>query len=796
MALDTSKCGKKTVHLQAKDTGKHYVRLMTCNKLECPSCQPVISARIKKKIRYYAQHERLFFFNTITSKDGFVDLDNVFKKIRKDLTYHSTIEGHMKKKKVDYDKALAWYEKKKKKLIASDLDIELQIMARMDALIKVAKLNSVYYMRLSESKKIEFRKQYADSIKKQFDESYRLKKNDNDLCEKLREKIEKRFSENEHEDFKFIRVLEYHKSGQPHYHFLSNKYISHTLLKKVTVEGVSEVYDNTYIVEDAISKNKELNYGNVDTSIVANYVSKITDYVTKDTIETYLEVQKENDISKKLISSSNSIKIFDDKDEDDLKYKKLGVFDYQLNSTNYEVPLNVGEVYESVEDFIKENSKMLRDEHAIRLHHLVRDLDLSDEIKYSYMINERLLQISSMDFLVERLGDYRTEGLTFDQVRLMKSFIDNRITLLLGRAGTGKTYTLVNLLNRLKPDPNKTIVCTYTGKASSRIRELFREYDLQDYKALTIHKTCASNFNSKFFRNEYNIIDCAYLIIDEVSMIPREILSKLLQAVPSHVKIIFAGDDAQLPPVNDTSIIPELESLDFVNTVRLTQVFRSEDAVLGQAYNVLGRKSIDYNLFGEDMKELVLKLISDGYQILTNTRKLAKDINMIVQESKNDITKCFDDYKYNLKDRVMIIANSSARNVSNGDTGMIVDFDERGICVRLDLEDREVFYKYEDTEEIVPAYAFTVHKSQGSEYENVAVFVDSQPKLNTNNLLYTGITRAKKNIKVYVPDEMVLTTMINRIPEPVSNVTLNNVFNVVHGVMRMDEKIKKESSHS
>ncbi|MGD6840714.1 ATP-dependent DNA helicase [Bacillus thuringiensis] len=795
MALDTSKCGKKTVHLQAKDTLKHYVRLMTCNKLECPSCQPVISARIKKKIRYYAQHERLFFFNTITSKDGFNDLDNVFKKIRKYLTYDATVEGYMKKKKVDYDKALVWYEKKKKKLIESDLDIELQIIARMDALIKVAKLNSVYYMRLSESKKIEFRKQYADSIKKQFDESYCLKKNDNDLCEKIREKIEKRFSENEQEDFKFIRVLEYHKSGQPHYHFLSNKYISHTLLKKVTVEGVSEVYDNTYIVEDAISKNKELNYGNVDTSIVANYVSKITDYVTKDTIETYLEVQKENDISKKLISSSNSIKIFDDKDEDDLKYKKLGVFDYQLNSTNYEVPSNVGEVYESVEDFIKENSKMLRDEHAIRLHHLVRDLDLSDEIKYSYMINERLLQISSMDFLVERLGDYRTEGLTFDQVRLMKSFIDNRITLLLGRAGTGKTYTLVNLLNRLKPDPNKTIVCTYTGKASSRIRELFREYDLQDYKALTIHKTCASNFNSKFFRNEYNIIDCAYLIIDEVSMIPREILSKLLQAVPSHVKIIFAGDDAQLPPVNDTSIIPELEALEFVNTVRLTQVFRSEDAVLGQAYNVLARKSIDYNLFGEDMKELVLKLISDGYQILTNTRKLAKDINMIVQESKNDITKCFDDYKYNLNDRVMIIANSSARNVSNGDTGKIIDFDERGVCVRLDLEDREVFYKYEDTEEIVPAYAFTVHKSQGSEYENVAVFVDSQPKLNTNNLLYTGITRAKKNIKVYVPDEMVLTNMIHTVPEPVSNVTLNNVFDVVHGVIRMDEKIKKESSH-
>ncbi|MGH0653083.1 ATP-dependent DNA helicase, partial [Bacillus paranthracis] len=657
-------------------------------------------------------------------------------------------------------------------------------------LIKVAKLNSVYYMRLSESKKIEFRKQYADSIKRQFDESYRLKKNDNDLCEKLREKIEKRFSENEHEDFKFIRVLEYHKSGQPHYHFLSNKYISHTLLKKVTVEGVSEVYDNTYIVEDAISKNKELNYENVDTDIVANYVSKITDYVTKDTVETLMEVQKENDITKKLISSSNSIKIFDDKDEDDLKYKKLGVFDYQLNSTNYEVPSNVGEIYESVEDFIKDNSIMRRDEHAIRLSGLVKEMDLSDEIKYSYMIHERLLAIASVDFMIERLGNYRTEGLTFEQLKLLKSFIDNRITLLLGRAGTGKTYTLVNLLGRLKPNPNKTLICTYTGKASSRIRELLREQDLEGYKPMTIHKACSSNFASKFFRNEYNILDCAYLIIDEVSMIPREILAKLLQAVPGHVKIIFAGDDAQLPPVNDTSIIPELEALEFVNTVRLTQVFRSGDSVLGQAYNVLSRKSIDYDLYSENMEDLVKKLVSDGYQILTNTRKLAKDINLIVQAAKKDITKCFNDFKYDRYDRVMIIANSSARNVSNGDTGEIFDFDERGVYVHLDLEDREVFYKYEDTEEIVPAYAFTVHKSQGSEYSKVALFVDSQPKLNTNNLLYTGITRAKKDIKVYVPNEMVLTTMINTVPEPVSNVTLNNVFDVVHGVM----DIKKSSS--
>jgi len=790
MALDVSKCGKKTAHLKSKETGKHYAKALTCNKLECPRCQPVIAARIQKMVRFYSQRERLFFFNTLTSKDGIKDLESIFKKIRQELNVNFTIEGYIKRKKVSYEKAVKWYEKKKKKTILSDVEVELLRISRYDAVISVAKRKKVYYKNLSSDDKAKFKDIYSDLIYENFLWIYDYKCKDQSLRDELYNNISKRFEENEFVDFKFIRVLEFHKSGQPHYHFLSNRYVPHTLLKKITVEGVSEVYDNTYIVEDALRKNPDLTYDSVDTDIVSNYVSKITNYVTKDTIDTFLTMQGDGDISKKLISSSNSIKIFKEKDEKDLKYIKLGVFDYQLNSTNYEIPLNVGDVYESVEDFIKEHSKMLRDEHAIRLHHLVRELDLSDEIKYSYMIHERLLQISSMDFLVERLGDYRTEGFSFDQVRLMKSFIDNRITLLLGRAGTGKTYTLVNLLNRLKPDPNKTIVCTYTGKASSRIRELFREYDLQDYKALTIHKTCSSNFNSKFFKNEYNIIDCAYLIIDEVSMIPREILAKLLQAVPSHVKIIFAGDDAQLPPVNDTSIIPELEALDFVNTVRLTQVFRSEDAVLGQAYNVLNRKSIDYNLFGEDMKELVLKLISDGYQILTNTRKLAKDINMIVQAEKKDITLCFDDFKYDLNDRVMIIANSSARNVSNGDTGKIVDYDECGVCVRLDLEDREVFYKYEDTEEIVPAYAFTVHKSQGSEYENVAVFVDSQPKLNTNNLLYTGITRAKKNIKVYVPDEMVLSTMINRVPEPVSNITLNNVFDLVNGIL----DIKKTSS--
>ncbi|MEC0014880.1 ATP-dependent RecD-like DNA helicase, partial [Bacillus cereus] len=188
--------------------------------------------------------------------------------------------------------------------------------------------------------------------------------------------------------------------------------------------------------------------------------------------------------------------------------------------------------------------------------------------------------------------------------------------------------------------------------------------------------------------------------------------------VPSYTKIIFAGDDAQLPPVNDSSVIPELYNLDFVNTVRLTKVFRSGDGVLERAYKVLNRELIDYELYDEKkLSNVVLMLVEQGYQILTNTKKLSKQINLLVQDSKKDITKCFNDYSYQVGDRIMITANDSSRKVCNGETGKIVNFDDNGIYIQLDLNNKCVFYKYVDTVNIVPAYAFTVHKSQGSEYE-------------------------------------------------------------------------------
>ncbi|MGU9537245.1 hypothetical protein, partial [Proteus mirabilis] len=144
-----------------------------------------------------------------------------------------------------------------------------------------------------------------------------------------------------------------------------------------------------------MERNKTLTYDTVDTDIISFYVSKVTRYVTKETIETFSELEKEGDIAKKLITSSKSIKLFDDKDDEESKLKKLGVYDYQINATSYDVP----KILEgNVEDFIKFHSVMIRDQYAIDLLKFSKSLDLDDFINRNYVIHERLIQISVAEY--------------------------------------------------------------------------------------------------------------------------------------------------------------------------------------------------------------------------------------------------------------------------------------------------------------------------------------------------------------------------------------------------------------
>lgn len=762
MALDPSKCGLKTFHLRAKTNGKHYAKLLMCNNLECPTCQPMIAATLQKRIRYFAQQERLLFFNTLTSTDGYSDLDAIWKKIR-DAMKDLMPETYMKKKNVTNEQAMTWYYKKKAKIIYEDCKVETAKISRQEAIIEVAKKENFYYVASTVEAKKEFCVVNAYKINKTYKSVYQSNLKNKNLQGRLYNQICKRIEENEFEPFKFILVIEFHKSGQPHYHILSNRYLSHTLMKSVTTKDISEIYDNTYIVEDALKKNPNITADQVDTDIVAAYVSKITNYLSKDTMAAYQQL-KNDGFNKKLVSSSDCIKLsHENKDEEDKKYDKIAVYDTAITASSLEIPDP-----HFAEQFIKDNSVAVADLNSVRLMSSIRSLDIAEEVKPNIIIRERL-EATYEALMDGSFVDYKEyphfdKFISQEQLSVLDSFRSMPITMLLGKAGTGKSRTIASLLKYFSPAAKETFVVTYTGKASSRLKELFKEDGLA-YIPTTIHKACGSNFSSFFKRNEQNIISAKYLIIDEISMIPRSILANLLLAVPTDCRILFAGDDAQLPPVNDVAPIAELKRLACVNTIELTKVFRSNDKVLHTAYQILNRMMVDHSYFDdESLVEIVRAAVADNKQILTNTKAMTKKINAIVQAEKTDVTRCFNDFNYNIGDRVMIVANSTPRQVSNGDMGVIKFASAKGVTIELD-DTRRVFYKYEDTEEIVPAYAFTVHKSQGSEYENVVLIFDTQENLNTNNLLYTGVTRAKQLADIYVRDAVAMNQLLNNVPQ-------------------------------
>lgn len=775
------KCGQGSIHLRAKDTGKQFIKSMTCNTLECPKCRSGKIDMIKKKVKYYASHERLLFFNTLTSKNGFDDLDHIWESIRVFMTNFS-VEWYMSNKGYDERKARRWYHNKRKEMIKEDFNIELGKISKVQAIIELARQKNILYKNLAEDDKKEFRLINQKWLKAKERRFQRLNLKNKVLVKTLITKIISRFRENENNKFKFILVVEFHKNGNPHYHILTNKYLPHCVIKKYTRENVSEIYDNTYLKDYAKERYGKEDF---DTDDVARYCTKLTEYLTKDSVDTYIDLKSEKKTSKRLITASKGINILSESD-DERNFQVINkFFNIKLNANRYEVPEEYFDDNRAILDFLQERSVYYSDDLSVGLRNAVDgikfpslDEEHQDYAKYNLIVSERIKHINEYSNVPDLNYVSEPKDLDSNQVKAIESFRVNPITLLVGRAGTGKSFTISKLLDSLRPDPEETLICTYTGKASSRLRELFNENGLKGYRPTTIHMACSSDFGNKFLRNETNNLMVKYVIIDEISMLSKEILSKLYMALPTNVKILMAGDIGQLPPVNDVAAIPDFINSREINSIELMKVYRSDDKVLSVAEKVRSGKLIDSYFYSDDeLKGLVLDYVKQGYQILSNTNQMVKTINMIVQEEKQQIKKVFnEDYYYNLGDRVMITANHYGKDVSNGDTGVICDFDDKGITIKLDNEERAVYYRYDQTVSIVPAYCMTVHKSQGSEYKKVAVILSEQENLNTRNLLYTAITRAKEDVKIHVPNEKVLSNCINKIAQTDIDLNLNNVY--------------------
>lgn len=358
--------------------------------------------------------------------------------------------------------------------------------------------------------------------------------------------------------------------------------------------------------------------------------------------------------------------------------------------------------------------------------------------------------------------------------------------ILTGGPGTGKTTVLKAIITLLEQMGHTVAVAAPTGRAAKRIGELTGR------EAKTLHRLLEVQWTDDdepvFSRNEKDPLDVDALVIDELSMVDVPLFESTLRALKSGCRLVLVGDTDQLPAVGAGCVLQDLIAGDVLPVVQLTEVFRQamESRIVQNAHRIvkgqmpaLGEREGDFFFLSRpsamDTVETILDLcarrlpmkynytIWDNIQILCPGRKGAlgtRELNVHLQallnppaDDKREIV--IEGVTLREGDKVMQVKNNydipwtrddgeMATGVFNGDIGRLIRVDTAEGTLTVRYDDREALYNRKDAADLEPAYAVTVHKSQGSEFDAVVMPVFSGvPQLTYRNLLYTAVTRAK-----------------------------------------------------
>lgn len=377
------------------------------------------------------------------------------------------------------------------------------------------------------------------------------------------------------------------------------------------------------------------------------------------------------------------------------------------------------------------------------------------------------------DIAAEPEAEYgeKSSGIVYAEVQkaAIQKALDSKVMVLTGGPGTGKTTTTQGIIAAFKARHISILLAAPTGRAAKRMTEA------TGMEAKTIHRLLEYNPMDGYKRNDENPLEGDALIVDECSMIDILLFYNLMKAIPSHMRLILVGDIDQLPSVGAGNVLRDIIDSQKIPVVRLTRIFRQAQSsrIVMNAHAINAghfpniKNGLDTDFFfinqedADEMVELIIGLVRDrlpkkyGYppkeiQVLTPMQRGtvgAGNLNIELQNALNPtgLSLTRGGYTFRQGDKVMQIRNNYDKNVFNGDIGYItaVDTNERTLTVTFDS--RLVEYDITELDEIVLAYAVTIHKSQGSEFPVVVMPVTMKHfVMLQRNLIYTGITRAKK----------------------------------------------------
>ncbi len=364
-------------------------------------------------------------------------------------------------------------------------------------------------------------------------------------------------------------------------------------------------------------------------------------------------------------------------------------------------------------------------------------------------------------------------ALAEEQIEAARSSLGGKIVVITGGPGTGKTTVINSIIKLFQAAKGKVLLAAPTGRAAKRMSET------SGLESKTIHRLLEySPKEDGFARNENNPLACGLLVVDEASMLDTLLMYHLLKSVPLGATLVLVGDVNQLPSVGPGNVLKDIINSGVVEVVRLTEVFRQAAAseIIMNAHRINqgevpplmppSQGLSDFYFIRQDDPEkcadMIVELVRDhiprrfhfdpvdDIQVLTPMHKGAAGVaalNGKLQTALNQQTQKVQrgERQYRLDDKVMQLRNNYDKDVFNGDIGRVcyVNPDDRELTVRY--EDRNVLYAFEELDEISPAYAISVHKSQGSEYPAVVIPILTQHyMLLQRNLVYTAVTRGKR----------------------------------------------------